>query len=79
MINQSDFPIEFSKKIFHFYDIFEEIKIQKIIPDFWLEYDPFFQISYEYKKIKIIMVLIKNLIFFNSLNPNLKFYAIFHI
>jgi hypothetical protein len=34
MKNQSDFPIEFSKKIFHFYDIFEEIKIQKFIPDF---------------------------------------------
>jgi hypothetical protein len=33
MINQSDFQIEFSKKK-HFCDIFEEIKKQKLIPDF---------------------------------------------
>ena len=50
IINQSDFPIEFSKKIFNFYDIFEEIKIQKFISDFWLEYDPFLKIPMNKKR-----------------------------
>ena len=46
----NDKPIWFSnwmKKKNHIYDIFKEIKIQKLIPDFWLEYDPFFQNSYK--------------------------------
>jgi hypothetical protein len=71
MINQSDFPIEFSKKIFHFYDIFEEINIQKLIPDFWLEYDPYLKIPMNIKKTNNYSPN-KKLIFFNSLNTNLK-------
>ena len=45
----NDKPIWFSNwmKKNHIYDIFEEIKIQKLIADFWLEYDPFFQNSYK--------------------------------
>ena len=49
MINQSDFPIEFSKKKSFLLHIWR-INIQKLIPDLWFEYDPFFKISMNFKK-----------------------------
>jgi hypothetical protein len=71
MTNQSDFPIEFSKKKSFLLHIWR-INIQKLIPDFWFEYDPFFKISMNFKKTNNYSPN-KKIDFFSSLNPNLKF------